>query len=114
MSSDYQKDQLKRNIQIENDLLDIKESQKRIEDVLMGTMKNGQTTVGLFEQVRNNGKEIVELQKNYSDVKELNKTVENLYRWKYLICGGFLVAVWIFDKALEGVYMFLKGLTTKG
>ena len=98
---------------VENDIADIKQSQKRLEDALMGSIVNGTPTIGLFEQVRGQGEEIKELKTNYISVNELNKTVENLYRWKYLIVGGFLVAIFFIDRIFTGLITMFDGFLNK-
>lgn len=86
------------------------ESQRRLEQGLMGSIVEGRAIPGLFEQVRKQGDEIEDLKGHYKTVVELNTNIEKLYRWKYMVVGMFLVSVFILDKVVGSIWAFFDGL----
>jgi len=98
---------------MKNDIKDIGDTTKRIEQILTGSIVDGEAKVGVLEDIRQNKKDIKDLQGDYKNVKELNKSVETLYKWKYLIVGGFLVAVFFIDKIFEALVVFVKSSLIK-
>lgn len=95
---------------IEQDISEIKEAVKRMEQSLIGTIINGQTTIGVFENIRILKADVDTLQKDYKQVTELNKSIEQFYRWKYFIVGGFLVGMFFVERILEWVVGLFKGV----
>ena len=94
---------------IEHDINDIKETVKRIEQSLTGSIVNGETTIGVFENIRILKGDIAILQNDYKQVNELNKSIEQLYRWKYIIVGGFLVGMFFVERLIEWTITLFKG-----
>ena len=95
-----------------SDVQEIKNSVKRLEEGLMGTLVDGESKVGLFERVRLNEGDIINLKDKFHKVDELNKSVEKIYRWKYWIMGGLIACVFFIDKIFEfiayNIFSFFK------